>query len=336
MTFPKNFSNIFNNLFLKLTTILLLILVGAAAFLYWWASQPAQPVATDNIKIVIKPGSGASQIGEQLQSANLIRSSLFFQFLVWQNDLTGKLQAGSFDLSPADSPKTIAENLTKGTDDVWITIKEGWRAGEIGDYLANSLPNFDSDGDEFETECLNHEGYLYPETYLVPLNFNTTQTCKLLRNHYEKIAQENLRDQTYRSPLNEKEIIILASIIEREAKKPADMAMVSGILHNRLELGMPLQVDATLQYAKGYDAENNTWWPAPTATDKQLDSPYNTYQQPGLPAGPISNPGLNAITAAANPTTTDNLYYISNLSGTQMYYAKTYDQHQQNIDQYLK
>src|SRR5690606_9313849 len=106
-----------------------------------------------------------------------------------------------------------------------------------------------------------------------------------------------------------------------------------GILQNRLDLGMPLQVDATLQYIKAKGGEN--WWPTPLAVDKELESPYNTYKYPGLPPGPIANPGLNALRAAAQPTQSEYLYYISDRQGN-MHYAVTYDEHLANVNKYLR
>jgi UPF0755 protein len=145
-----------------------------------------------------------------------------------------------------------------------------------------------------------------------------------------------MREGMHSDGRKEEDVMILASIVAREAKKPEDMKKVAGVLWNRLELGMPLQVDATLQYAKGYDEEKKTWWSTPLSQDKNIVSPYNTYKNAGLPPGPISNPGLDAIQAATYPTPSDNLYYISNTAGTQMYFAQTYEEHQQNIAKYLQ
>lgn len=319
--------------------IILVLLVGIGGGLTWWLWQGFQPVQPGNAttqEIVIPKGSSVKAISQQLQQAGLIRSPLHFQLVVRQKGLANKIQAGSFTLSSSSSTSEIAQQLTEGTNDVWITIKEGWRVGEIGEYLATQLPNFDTTSQDFKTECLAYEGFLFPETYLVPKEYDAAATCQLLRRQYGEVVTMDMREDIHQAGFTEEDIITLASIIEREAKLPADMKVVAGILRNRLELGMPLQVDATLQYIKGYDATQQTWWPPALAADKQLDSPYNTYQNAGLPPGPIANPGKNAIMAAIYPTDSDYLYYISNSEGTQMHYSRTYEEHQQNIERYLR
>lgn len=320
-----------------LSLLTLSLLLGAVAtYWFWQGFQAVQPNSTETQEIVIPKGSSVKAISQQLATAGLIRSPLHFQLIVKQKGIAQQTQAGSFTLSPGSTTPEIAEQLTQGTNDLWVTIKEGWRAAEIGEYLGSVLPNFDQSSADFKSECLDYEGFLYPETYLVPKEYNTTDMCRLLRRQYGEVLTMKHREAIHQAGFTEEEIITLASIIEREARRPDDMKMVAGILHNRLALGMPLQVDATLQYIKGYDEQKETWWATPLAADKQLDSPYNTYQNPGLPPAPIANPGENAILAAIYPTESNYLYYISNSAGTQMHYAETYEQHQQNIDRYLR
>ena len=127
----------------------------------------------------------------------------------------------------------------------------------------------------------------------------------------------------------------MASIVEREARGADDMQHVAGILWNRIELGMPLQADATLQYLKGYNPVEQAWWTPPLAADKSLISPYNTYLNLGLPPRPICNPGLEAIKAAAQPLSTDDLFYLHDRQG-KIHYAQTLDDHNLNVDRYLR
>ncbi|MCD8485058.1 endolytic transglycosylase MltG [Candidatus Woesebacteria bacterium] len=297
--------------------------------------QPVDPSNESTVSFVIPRGRATSLVAADLTERNLLKSPLALKIAIWQNNLAGQIQAGSFTLSPSMTPAEIAETLTQGSDDQWVTIKEGLRAAEIGAYLEQELPNFSTNNPSFTTECLAYEGFLFPETYLVPSEYTTAQMCQLMREQYGEVFTLDLRNQVAANTgLSDEEAVILASIVEREARDPEQMRHVAGILLNRLEIGMALQVDATLQYAKGYNPQAKTWWAPPLAADKQIDSPYNTYQNPGLPPGPISNPGRNALAAVANPLESDELYYLHAPDG-KMYYAETYEGHQENIWNYL-
>jgi UPF0755 protein len=316
-----------------LTVLSFIVLTGV---LGWWFTQPVAPYNKETVQFVVPQGSSVQAIGRLLEDKSLIRSRYAFQAVVVYKGLTKKMQAGAFMLSPSQNLFALSDTLTSGTNDVWVTIKEGLRAEEIGEILAKNLPEFDRDGEDYQTECLAYEGYLFPETYLVPVTYDTKQTCKLLRGQYGDQVTMKLRETMHAGGRTEEEVITMASIVAREAKSASDMKMVAGILWNRIELGMPLQVDATLQYAKGYDKANNTWWPTPLSADKEIPSKYNTYKNAGLPPGPISNPGLSAIEAATTPTPNDFIYYISNSDGSKMYFAKTYDEHLSNIEKHLR
>ncbi len=285
---------------------------------------------------MIPPGSSIKTIGRMLEEKELIRSHYVFQGVVIAQKLTTKIQAGAFALSPSQDAFSLAQSLTKGTSDIKVTLKEGLRAEEIGAILEENLPNFDRSSAEYQTECLDYEGYLFPETYFIPTSYDTRQTCRLLRQQYGEKMTMAMREKIHADGKTEEEIVSMASIIAREARTSADMKRVSGVLWNRLDIGMPLQVDATLQYIKGYDRNKETWWPVPLAADKELESPYNTYKYAKLPPGPISNPGLNALEAAISPTPSEDLYYISDKKGVNMYFAPTYEEHKRYIDLYLR
>ncbi len=322
--------------FLLATGLIVGSFVGLTVLLGWWMLQPLNPYRSEKEIVVIPKGSSIKSISRTLEEKGYIRSRYAFQFAVWQKKIAKNIQAGSFQLAPSMSTYEIADALTKGTNDVWVTLKEGWRAEEIGQELAKVLPAFSLEGEAFKKECAAYEGYLFPETYLIPNGYDTAQACKLLRQQYGEKMTMKMRDDLHAAGRSEEQVMTLASIIAREAKKPEDMKKVAGVLYNRLEIDMPLQVDATLQYVKGYDPQKKTWWPTPLAADKQLESPYNTYKNAGLPPGPIANPGLDAIMAAVYPAQHDYLYYISDSSGAQMYFAKTYEEHQAYIEQHLR
>lgn len=305
---------------------------------WFWLRAQLSPVNenTQTKIFVINKGQGIDSIGAGLESAGLIRSPLAFKFIVTQKNLSKKIQAGTFRLSPSMSALEIAQNLTHGTLDVWVTIIEGWRREEIAAAIKKA---FDGAGASFNEEQFlmatkDQEGYLYPDTYLFPITANETAIASLLRNTFDKKITQGLKVDIAKAgkPLNE--IITMASLVEREARSDAARKMVAGILWKRLEAGWPLQVDATLQYAKGYDKKDQTWWTPPTALDKKVNSPYNTYSNSGLPPSPIASPSLSAIEASLNPTPSDYWFYLTGIDN-QMHYAKTVEEHNQNIQRYL-
>ncbi len=206
--------------------------------------------------------------------------------------------------------REIAEGLTHGTLDIWVTIPEGMRAGEIADELENKMPNYDPSWDNTLEE---NEGYLFPDTYLIPKEADINTIVSIMRNNFD--AKYETLDAAG-SNLSKEEIVTLASLIEREARLSEDRPIVSSVINNRLDLGMKLDIDATLQYILGYQKEQKRWWKnGLTDADKLINSSYNTYRVAGLPPGPISNPGLSSLQAAINPANTDYLFYITDESG---------------------
>lgn len=318
--------------------LLLLLTLGALVAGLWWAFSPiVSPNSVSDVesveqKIVIAKGRTTSQVATQLVEANLIRHPMIFLLAVKYLKLDGRLQAGSFTLSPTQPLFEIAQALTKSIDDLWVTIPEGLRREEIASLFAADLPEFDKV--EFLSLAKDAEGRLFPDTYLIPNQATAGFIFSLLSNTFDKRVATGLAEEIASSSHSLDELLIMASLLEREAKSYEDMQHVAGILWNRIELGMPLQVDATLQYAKGQTADGK-WWNPPLGVDRQLASPFNTYQNPGLPPAPIANPGLDAIRAALNPLATSDLFYLHDSSG-QMWYAPDYAGHQQNINRYLR
>jgi UPF0755 protein len=315
-----------------LMTVLLMAagLVGAVAFK---ALQPVDPQSDVTVQFVIPKGQSVARITERLQEEGLIKYSLALRYLIWRNDLSSKIQAGTFELSPAETPEEIMRKLTTGTNDIWVTIPEGKRMEEVVEYFSD-FSEFDKE--EFLELAQGDEGYLFPDTYLFPALADAKTVHTQLRSTFDKVVKENQLDaKAKKSGATLEKAVIMASILEREARTLEDMKIVAGILYNRLQSGMPLQVDATMQYAKGVNAKTGQWWDQPLAADKEIDSPYNTYKVNGLPPGPISNPGLNALKAAVEPTASDYVFYITDNNG-RMHYAETYDEHLKNVNLYLR
>jgi UPF0755 protein len=313
----------------KLTILFIIILLVVAALLIWWSNgvAPVSKKDTGTQTFVVNKGAGIREIASSLKRAGLIKDPVVFFLLVKKEGLEKKIQAGSFKLSPSQSAGQIAKNLTLGTQDIWITIPEGKRAEEVAEILKKNLPLYN---DSWVETLKENEGYLFPDTYLFPKESTVETVVNVMRGTFDSRFAE-VENHTN---LTHDQVVILASLIEREAREDIDRPIISSVIHNRLNIGMPLQIDATVQYALGYDAGEQTWWKKNlTVTDLKIDSPYNTYVVTGLPPGPIASPGLAVLKAAANPADTDYIFYITDKNG-ENHYAKTNAQHNANIKKY--
>ncbi len=316
---------------MKFWLALLFSLVGFS-FLAWFGfnyfNSPLSPQDHHQLSVVIKPGANVSQIAQELSQRHLLKSPLIFKLVVRFHHLDDKLQAGLFKLSPSQTPLEIAQTLTHGQLDRWLTIPEGYRREQIAELLAK---NFSLSSAEFLSLTKGQEGKLFPDTYLIPLPANPKQIIDLLlKNYYHRIKP--LEPLIQQSTLTENQLLTLASIVERETLSDQEKPIVAGILLKRLRHHWPLQVDATIQYILGKPGH---WWPVPTLADRHLQSPYNTYLHQGLPPTPIANPGLASIKAVLQPKTTPYWFYLHDHQG-KIHYATTSQQHQANINRYLK
>ena len=317
----------------KIVTLLVLPLVVIAGLIIWYREGllPVDKNATTNEIFIIHPGEGVATIAKNLESEEFIRDRVVFYLVVKQLGIEKSIQAGDFRLNRSMSTTEIANELTHGTIDVWVTVIEGLRKEEIAEAVAKKIPISTQ-----RFDLLVEEGYLYPDTYLIPKEASEEVVTDLLKKTFNERVVPLYEQSVMKNDYSLHEVLTLASLVEREARTPEDKRMVAGILLNRLELDMPLQIDATIQYALGYDEQGKRWWKEHlTDADLKLDSPYNTYLNPGLPPGPIANPGLDALRAVLDPQESDYLYYISGADGTTMYYAQDYETHQDNIERYL-
>ena len=299
--------------------MLLLVLPVATYGWYRWQLTPVNQKNAEETIFVVPQGQNATAIGKRLQQEGFIKSSLVFKLVLNRLGYESRLQAGSFRLSQSMDLNTIVESLTHGSLDFWITFREGLRVEEYAEILAEKS---DIDAIEFILAAKPFEGQLFPDTYLIPQTASAEDVVSILINTFER-----------KSPTQDQDTIIIASLIEREARHVQDRLLVSSVLHNRLNLGMALQIDATVQYVIG---EKDDWWPN-NLTREQLaiKSPYNTYLNAGLPPQPIANPGSDSLEAALNPAETDYLYYLSDSAGFN-HYATDLEGHNQNIVEFLK
>jgi UPF0755 protein len=299
-------------------------LIFLAAGSIFWFFQNTKPVSNDKTfsNFLIAKGSSAGQIGNKLQKTGLIRSSLAFKVYVRLSGKAGKIQAGEFRFTPSFSLFQTVEQLLKGPVEIWVTIPEGLRREEIAARFGSALTKDEVFTNEFLQTSKGQEGYLFPDTYLFPKSASGSAVAKKMIATFEaKTASLNLT----------KEQVVLASLVERETKTDAERPVVAGILLKRAKAGWPLQVDASVQYAVGTEAN---WWPILTKSDLSINSPFNSYKFPGFPPTPIANPGLSSLKAAASPASSDFWYYIHDAKG-EIHYARTLEEHNANIAKYL-
>ena len=315
----------------KIGILLGIIFIGIIIGIFWWQNGLI-PVNSSNKNpkiFVIKNGEGVREIANNLKAESLIRDPIVFFLLTRQGGFDKQIQAGDFRLNQAMSANEIVSTLTHGILDIWVTFPEGLRAEEIANILQQKIPSFN---ETWRKDLDQNEGYLFPDTYLIPREADIKLILALFKNNFDKKFQEAQAEAT--NKLSKEQAVILASMIEREAANANDRPLVASVILNRLDLGMALQIDATVQYALGYSESEKTWWKKNlTIDDLKINSPYNTYTNTGLPPAPISNPGLSALKAALNPANTDYLYYLTDNKGV-THFAKTLEEHNANIKTY--
>lgn len=327
-----------------LTLIVLFITLLAGLFYYFIRFfEPVHPYPPYTREVLIERGSSTSRIASLLEEEGLIHSALFFKLLVRMTGQEPNLQAGIYRLQ-SDMPLfEIVRRITRGlvvTES--ITIPEGFTIKEIGDLFQVRM---DSTKEEFyqsldrvvarypsiskEYTGLPHhhelEGYLFPDTYQYSHGKSLEDLISLMvERFYRMVNQYSMEEMARELGLSLHQLVTMASIIEKEAQREDERALIAGVIYNRLRIGMPLQVDATVLYVLPERKEVVLY------RDLEVESPYNTYSINGLPPGPISNPGLPSLLAALYPASTDYYYYVARRDGSHIF-SKTYQQHLQAI-----
>lgn len=306
--------------------IFLVCLFGGAFALIHLTTSPVFP---DGGKVLlIERGMSVQEIADTAKEKGIVRSSLFlYALLTFKYDPT-TIYAGTYSFTKPSSVFEVAHKLANDDIDkslVSITIPEGSTRKDIAEIAKRKIPNFDTM--RFLELTKNNEGYLFPDTYFVSTDFSADELVALLAETFAgKVA--SLNAEITKSSFTEYQILVLASILEREANDEESMRTVSGILQHRLEIRMPLQTDATMEYVLDKSLSELT------ADDLKMDTPYNTYKYPGLPPTPIGNPGMQAIRAVLDPIKSEYLYYITGTDG-KFHYAKTFEEHKKNVQKHL-
>jgi len=277
----------------------------------------------------IEKGSSASAVADQLADERIISHARLLELLLRLSGGSEGVHAGDYRFEDPQNVFLVAYRLLVGDygfPTIRVTFPEGITVRESAKKIEGVFSAIRAS--DFESAAKQYEGYLFPDTYLFVSSDDVASIISLMRTNFDtKIGP--LSDDIRASGRTLSDTIILASLIEKEARTDASKRMVAGILQNRLTLGMPLQVDAVF----GYIFNRDTY--SPSLKDLTVDSPYNTYTHKGLPPGPICNPGLSSIEAVLHPTKTKYIYYLTGKDGL-MHYATTYAEHQANQKRYLR
>jgi UPF0755 protein len=292
----------------------------------------------------INQGEPVGSIAVRLQSDGLIRSAAAFRDYVVYSGLDTSIQAGKYELSPANSIVDIAHTLQDATpEEVTFVVLPGWRVEEI----AGSLPTsgLSISYDEFLQAAASHpsgydffsgvsasEGFLYPDSYIFKRDASAEDVIDAMVRNFAMHLTTEMREGFARQGLTVFQGVTLASLVEREAVVEDEQPAIASVFINRLNASMKLDSDPTVQYALGFNPEQQTWWTNPlSSADLQFDSPYNTYLYGGLPPGPIANPGESALRAVAYAPQTPYFYFRARCDGSGKHlFAETFDQHLAN------
>lgn len=314
----------------KVLTIIAAGIFSALGLSYYFFVAPPSDFPLNSI-YSIEERRTLSEVSVEAKKQSLIKSPLFFKvFTILFSGNKGVI-SGDYVLNKKENIFGIAKRFADGDyrlSAVKITVPEGLNVYEIAEILSkkNDLRNFNQR--EFFNLAKDKEGYLYPDTYFFLPNIKAKQIVETMEENFtEKIAP--IQKDIKKSGKTFKEVLTMASILEKEVPKTEDRKIVAGILWKRISIGIPLQVDAVFPYIT--QRKGGTI----TRTDLKIDSPYNTYLNKGLPPGPISNPSLDAIMSAVSPKETKYLFYISDKKGI-THFAKTLEEHNNNIERYLK
>lgn len=364
--FSKNVSSYLSLIIIGLLTIGVIV---AAILAYLYISSIGEPLdanSEETQEITIEQGSSAGMIGEQLEEQGIIENSRMFEVYLRLNSITD-YHAGEYELSPAMDFEQIAKTLETGTiyEEVQyrVAIPEGYNVEQIASQLSQNLPVAEErfmelmEDDEFISSLMDEypdmlsdeildedvkfplEGYLFPATYditeeepevenIIRQMLDATQVNSF--PVYNSVEDITINYEGEQESLSFHEFLTFASLIEMEATSLADRSMIASVFLNRMaEIpAMPLQTDPTVLYALGEHQERTLF------EDLEVEDPYNTYLNTGLPPGPISSPGMESVQSAMNPSNTDYFYFLADSEGNN-HFAETFEEHIENREQYI-
>jgi UPF0755 protein len=306
-----------------------------SSLMYAWAFGPVWKVA-DTEEFIVSPKESVAQVASDLTAKGFIRAPWIFEVAYLHTTHGSGIRPGGYHIRKSMDAWTIASQLVAVPYLGWVTIPPGVRKEQIGQILADSLGWTEKEIAEWNAVGTSSEEYAegvyLPGTYLVLTDEAPAVVAQKMREQFFQ-AFAPYAGEAAKEKLAWPDVLTIASLIEREAGSKSDMPIIAGIIQRRLSSGMPLAIDATLQYIQGNEEEG--WWPTPSPAATYPDSPFNTYKRKGLPPHPISNASLAAIDAAIHPTETNCLFYIHDTKG-RIHCSPTYAGHLANIRTYLR
>ncbi|WP_322798122.1 endolytic transglycosylase MltG [Thermoflexus sp.] len=326
---------------------------GLGLYLFLRRGDLERPAGTDAtpVTFTIHPGQSVMEVAQALEEAGLIRDAFLFRAYVRYHGLDREIEAGEYTLNKTMTIPQIVEALRSGRQAEWtVRVREGLRLEEVAEAIAaqthlsaQAILEAARDGLRWRRDFpfladlppgATLEGYLFPDTYRLARDATAEAMIRrMLENFGRKVTSEKIAAARARG-LSLHQVITLASIVEREAVLPEERPLIASVYLNRLTAGMKLDADPTVQYALGYQPDQKTWWKSPLMLeDLQVDSPYNTYRYPGLPPGPIANPGLASIEAVLKPAETDYFYFMADCikKDGSHWFARTHEEHLRNF-----
>ncbi|MGH7542521.1 MAG: endolytic transglycosylase MltG [Gemmatimonadota bacterium] len=312
----------------------LAVLAGGAAFGWLlWASRPAAPEGAPPADVVVEPGSAVRTIGRRLDEEGVIRSALLFELWLRARGDAGAIQAGTYRLPRDRSLPAVVDMLVEGeTVLVEVTVPEGLRLEQVAAIVARALGSDSAAfmaaatdslfADSLGIPATTLEGYLFPETYRVDPSTTARDMARIMTDEFHAVFDEGWRTRVDSLGTTVGEIVTLASIVEKEARVPEERKTIAGVFWNRLSMGMRLEADPTVQYALGGHRERVLY------RDLEVDSPYNTYRNVGLPPGPIASPGRPALEATLYPDSVAYLFFVATGEGGRHTFSETLAEHE--------
>ena len=329
---------------IALAVLLAVSLIGAAVAvnqLLKRVETPYQAYAEEGVFVDIDPGDSSPVIAEKLAAAGVVRDVWTFRLAVWRSGLARDLQAGEYRFTGPLSSMQVIDKIAAGQVYLrGITFPEGLTVSEMADVFDASefgtRDGFISRAQRVELiqdldpEAPTLEGYLFPETYLLPRDATAADLVEAMVAQFRRSLSDRVRAEAVRQDRSVRDVVTLASLIQKETGSATEHQLVSAVYNNRLRIGMALQCDPTVIYALQLDGlyDGNL-----TRENLRHDSPYNTYRYPGLPPGPIAAPGLGALEAAVDPADVPYLYFVSRNDGSHEF-ASTLREHNRNVQQY--